>query len=363
LGPLSGAARGFTRWLKGERFLRSVVEIAEGQFGESTVCHFLDYEYISLARALRRLAPRCKTVVTMHPSDFRPGGFGTAAVYKRYVRRLLEDAQADAYFCHGSWIAERLSAQFSFRRDAIIHGFPYPALQAVPMPTRTDARRALGLDRRVDKWLLWYGMIRRNKRIDRAFEILAALPEHYGLIVAGNPTEVSRGEVLQMAAARGLQHRTHLALRYIEDEEVPRFFGAADLLLATHDAGFTSASGPVSDARSYGLPAVVPGIGELANYVEGYGVGRTAEPDNAAAFAATIRAIVEDRYARWRIERRIKQVARELSWSAFAAEHASLYERLLAATTIPTAVAGTDRDAPVAEALMMAHPTADKKAA
>lgn len=340
-GPFAGAARGLRRLTATRNLVTRAVQVLSHQGNQTTVVHFLDYEYLVLALTLltrRRLLGRHAVVVTVHPSDFDGNWRTLAGIYKGMMRHVLRMAfrRVDALVCHGEWIAARLRQQLGFTRQVLAHPYPsYAADERHPL-SKEEARRAIGVPPR-QQLLLWFGVIRRNKRVDIALKMLAELPRSYSLLVAGKATEVSSAEIVSLAQSLGVTDRLFLHLRYIDEQEIPAYFHAADALVATHDASFTSASGPVSDARTYGLPVIVSDVGQLAEYVRKYGVGVVAQPGNPKAFAKAARRLLEDERVWEECVANALRAAKELSWESFADAHWRLYNELLPTRSVDRA--------------------------
>jgi glycosyltransferase involved in cell wall biosynthesis len=333
-GALAGAARGLARMALGfaffRRMLRDVLPVVEARASGRYVLHLLDYEYLSLAWLLGRLERRERAVpfVTVHPSDF--GGFAwtLGSAYKSLLRGVLGRRlrRVAGVVCHGEWIGRRLVEQFRLDPERV-HPFSYPSEGEDLRSPRDEARRRLGVAEDAPT-TLWFGMIRRNKRLDLALDAFARLPGEHRLIVAGHPAEVEPEAIHARIAQLGIDDRVTLKLGYVPEPDIPLYFSAADVLLATHAPSFTSASGPVGDARTYRLPVVCSRSGQLRDYVQRFDTGIAVEEDTPEAFAAALaqahrRAQDPSDGPAWR--EAIASAAQRLSWSAFAIAHASWY--------------------------------------
>jgi glycosyltransferase involved in cell wall biosynthesis len=76
--------------------------------------------------------------------------------------------------------------------------------------------------------------------------------------------------------------------RYVDDEEVPSFFAAADLVVLPYRR--SSASGPLHIAMSCGLPVVTTSVGGLVEATAGYTGAVLVPPCDPAALADGIRS-------------------------------------------------------------------------
>lgn len=105
--------------------------------------------------------------------------------------------------------------------------------------------------------LLIFGIVRQYKGLSVLLQAMAQ-PEMSSLkpalLIAGEFWE-DKSRYLEQARALGLSGQLKIDDRYIPDEEVPLYFSAADLLVASYTGG--TQSGAVKMAMGFGLPAVV----------------------------------------------------------------------------------------------------------
>lgn len=327
-GPAAGIVRGLVRnRISGRVLGRAVAEARPGD-----VVHFVDYEYGALISALRELARvGIATAVTFHPADFDGSTGGIGGIYKRSLRRALSMAmgKVSLVLTHGPWIQDRLVAQLELGRDGgspVLASNYYPSAGYGHLAWEPSKR-----DRGDRIRILWFGMIRRNKRLPLALRALAALPQEFSLHVAGFPAEVPEEEIRSLVRELDLEDRVRLSLDYLSEEDADRAFADADMLLATHDTRFTSASGPVADARCYGIPVVVPDSGQIAQYVRDTDVGHVASDDSPNGLAESIRGTARRLTSgeeNWR--ELILATGRQLAWDQFAVRHGAAYMKAVA---------------------------------
>lgn len=189
----------------------------------------------------------------------------------------------------------------------------YPHAQAA-MPV-AQAREALRLPAEA-KVLLYFGLIRKYKGIDTLLAAFSQLPNDYYLVVAGEPyveLDQLRSNLAPAVAERVLWHT-----RFIEDRELPLFFGAADaVVLPYHTA---TQSGVTAVAMHFERPVIASNVGGLAEYIAHEKTGMLFPAGDAQALAHAI--------AQWFLvfrltpgwEQAIARRVEALSWSRFAAE-------------------------------------------
>ena len=102
--------------------------------------------------------------------------------------------------------------------------------------------------------LLYFGLIRPYKRVDRLIETFAAVPgDELSLHVVGRPTAALRPAVEAAAAA---DRRVTARLDYVDDAELAREVGAAELVVLPYEDMHNS--GALLLALSLGRPVLVP---------------------------------------------------------------------------------------------------------
>jgi beta-1,4-mannosyltransferase len=117
-----------------------------------------------------------------------------------------------------------------------------------------DSRQALGLDER--PVFLLFGQIRPYKNIPALVhdwkQIRGSRPQ---LVIAGEPSSPEAGEAVRVAVGDAPDVR--LFLRLVGANEVPRIFGAADVVVLPYHVRSALNSGVAVLALSFGRPVVV----------------------------------------------------------------------------------------------------------
>ena len=147
------------------------------------------------------------------------------------------------------------------------------------------AQDALGLDPQ-KRTLLFFGLIRDYKGLDLLIDALPLLGEEYQLVIAGESYGSFEKYEAQIAAS-GCADRIKVFNRYIDDEEVPRFFSAADLCVLPYKSA--TQSGITAIALHFDVPVVATPVGGLAESIEKPGIGLMTSGISAEAIAKTVR--------------------------------------------------------------------------
>ena len=192
----------------------------------------------------------------------------------------------------------RDTASATHPRTVVIPMGPYPVTDGEA--TKSDLRQELGIPEHV-KVFLSFGHIRDGKCLDVVLEAMVRCPDCH-LIVAGR--EQSGGQkpasfYQELASRLGVSDRCHWFIDNIPNEEVWRYFRAADTLLLLYSKDFYSMSAVLNVNVQFRLPVLASaGGGPLLTAVEAYGLGLIIHDTNPATIAS---AIAENKQpvARW----------------------------------------------------------------
>ncbi|MBQ5934959.1 MAG: glycosyltransferase [Bacteroidales bacterium] len=181
------------------------------------------------------------------------------------------------------------------------------------------AQDALGLDPQ-KRTLLFFGLIRDYKGLDLLIDAMPLLEEGYQLVIAGESYGSFEKYEAQIAAS-GCADRIKVFNRYIDDEEVPRFFSAADLCVLPYKSA--TQSGITAIALHFDVPVVATPVGGLAESIEKPGIGLMTSGISAEAIADTVRAF----YAAGpqTFVENIRQTKATMTWEVFAGKILDFY--------------------------------------
>ncbi len=176
---------------------------------------------------------------------------------------------------------------------------------------RTKAVAHLGLNPDM-KTLLFFGLIRDYKGLDILIDAMSEIDETYQLVIAGEcygSFEKYESQIAQSPA----KNRIHVFNQYIDDEKVPYFFSAADLLVLPYKSA--TQSGVIPVAYHFDVPVLATNVGGLKDYIESASTGIVCQPD-----AHSIAAGINQLFASGK-ESFVKNIIKEkenLSWEQFA---------------------------------------------
>lgn len=198
---------------------------------------------------------------------------------------------------------------YSFVREAFVHEpielptvQPMPRLRTTviphgpyPFPPATESREEVRQRLKIPpaaQLLLAFGHIRETKNLHLVLEAMAVCPEFY-LVVAGSELAASRRNAAYykaMAERLGIAHRCRWEIRHIDANEIGNLFDAADLVVLTYAAVFSSASGVLNAAVHFQKPCLASsGKSNLKTVVENYSLGYWVNPDSTAEIVKGLR--------------------------------------------------------------------------
>jgi glycosyltransferase involved in cell wall biosynthesis len=256
------------------------------------------------------------------------------------VRRKLPQTRV-VFWCHNVALHEKVPFAKTLTRIALRHGdhfivsyqearadllrlLPGSDVSVAHLPqlpvfdsgdTREEARRALGVPQDAQV-VLHFGFVRPYKglvHLIRALPRAARQVPGLRLLVVGEFWGGSQGyrdEVEQL----GVQDLVTIVDRYVPNEEVGRYFEAADIVVLPYETA--SGSGIVQIAYSFGKPVVTTSVGALAEVVDEGKTGYLVPPCEPEALADAITGFfqagaLED------FARNIERFAERFSWDSF----------------------------------------------
>lgn len=131
------------------------------------------------------------------------------------------------------------------------------------------------------KTLLFFGLIRDYKGLDLLIDALGQLDDSYQLVIAGECYGSFEKYETQIAASPA-RDRITVHNQYINDDDIPLYFSAADALVLPYRSA--TQSGVVSVAYHYDLPMLATPVGDFHQSISRPGTGIVTE----AIFATSI---------------------------------------------------------------------------
>jgi glycosyltransferase involved in cell wall biosynthesis len=184
----------------------------------------------------------------------------------------------------------------------------------------SSVRKELGLR---DNVILFFGYVRAYKGLRH---LLRALPlvlkkVDLDLLVVGEFWE-DKSEYLKLIRELGIEGHVKIVDRYIPNEDIGRYFAAADAAILPYESG--SQSAVVQVAYAHDTPVVASRTGGLADDVIDGKTGFLVEPKNEKALAEAITKFYkQDKRAEF--VKNVKKIKRKFSWNEYIRRLESLF--------------------------------------
>ncbi len=155
-----------------------------------------------------------------------------------------------------------------------------------PLPPKTPSKASFGYTDD-DFVLLFFGQLKKVKRLDVLLRATALArrrgADRLRLLVAGSAADSDMASLQQLIADEGLHGVVQMHVRYVSNEDLPRYFAAADLAVLPYDHIFQS--GVVLLTMSNGIPVLtsdIPGMLEVIDHGVSGLTFRAGDPDDLA---------------------------------------------------------------------------------
>lgn len=208
----------------------------------------------------------------------------------------IQYSLSDVLFVHTDKMRYELEREFDVPSTKIIT-IPFGINNAVPVSKLTcvAARKQLQIPADA-KTILFFGNIKPYKGVDLlldAYRVLMETSNSYHLLIAGRPDNCEAyWKQIQSMADMGVQRgRIQIQAGFIPDEEVERYFKAADVLVLPYRHIYQS--GVLFLAHSFGLPVVATRVGSLAEEIVEGENGLVCDPDNPEGLANCLQEYFE----------------------------------------------------------------------
>jgi glycosyltransferase involved in cell wall biosynthesis len=264
---------------------------------DKDVYHLFEFEYLS-AFFFFLFRPRLlsRTVLSFHAAGFRWLS-GRSIVVNLYKGVLLPLAVAflirrsKATSVMGPYQKQDFLESLSLGKASnkvIVTGWGND--DTISEISSAEARRRLGLAENVI-YGLFFGVIRRSKGFIELLDYLPQLPDVH-LIIAGAPWDIDKEEVGQMIAQHPEKNRIIPHIGFVQEEDIPYYFAASDIVFLTHKGNHLGFSGPLSLAVQSQRPVVSSAVGQIGHFVHEYKVGRVFKTENWDDFVVETKKLI-----------------------------------------------------------------------
>ncbi|MBD3348003.1 MAG: glycosyltransferase [Candidatus Eisenbacteria bacterium] len=232
--------------------------------------------YGTMARLLRRrygipVAFVCENVVS-HENRW----------IDRFLTRFALSA-ADYFLVLSGIVARRIESLYPTRplRQAAL---PIYDCYRADGYDREEVRSELGLERPT---ILFFGYVRKYKGLANLIRALPAVLREtdVDLLIVGEFYD-DRAAYDRLIEQLGVGHRVRIVARHVPDEDVGRYFSAADVVVLPYVSA--TQSGITQIAYAFGVPVISTNVGGLPEVVEDGVTGYIVEPEDEGALADAI---------------------------------------------------------------------------
>jgi glycosyltransferase involved in cell wall biosynthesis len=186
-----------------------------------------------------------------------------------------------------------------------------------------EARKKLGLHPE-KKTLLFFGFIREYKGLDLLIDAFGKLNDSYQLIIAGESYGSFEKYDTQIQENKNTD-RIYKYVRYINDNEVPLFFSAADTCILPYKSA--TQSGITSISFNFELPMIATDVGGLKELIKHEKTGEIIPLANSNAITAGINNFFAgDKINTYR--KNFRKEKSKMTWKNLAKEILELYADL-----------------------------------
>lgn len=311
-------------WMRGVRYLRGVIKALLSALAEGRkICHFhlfnvgwLQLITIGLARLFMR-----RVVVTAHDVECFLASLDVPRMNRLGYR-----------LAHGVIAHNEISRQELIRRLGVspsrIHVIPHGNYLHVssPLPPQEEARKKLGISRQANV-LLFFGQIKEVKGLDVLLRAMPAIVRKFPdtvLLIAGKTWRMDFLHYQKMMEDLGIAQHCLSHIRYIENDEVPLYYSACDVVVLPYQRIYQS--GVVLMAMSYAKPVLVSDIPGMLEVVTDDKTGFVFRNGDAVDLGRQVCRIFADPAKRDRVAAQgLVLMKQEYDWAVIGGRTAASY--------------------------------------
>ncbi|MFN2640576.1 MAG: glycosyltransferase [Actinomycetota bacterium] len=237
-------------------------------------------------------------------------------------RRVLK--RAAAVITVNESIADYLARRYKIARPVVVMNVPWKSTPVAPAelpePFRDDGLK-----------ILYLGGIMRGRGLEGAIRATALIPEAKLIMMGPVMRPMYQESLAKLAAELGIGDRVFF-VPPVPPEAVTAVAAHATVGLAMINniclSYYYSLPNKIFESMHAGLPVVASNFPEIRRVVEAYTVGVTCDPEDPAAIAAAIRAVIEDPQRYEQMRQNAKAAAALFTWDREAEKLRELYRSL-----------------------------------
>lgn len=239
-------------------------------------------------------------------------------------------SMADYFVVHAAQNKERLINEYGKnpKKVFVIHHGPFNFF--TKWKGGKDLREQLEISRSAPV-LLFFGYIREYKGLKYLIyampEILKENPDAK-LIIAGE-LWIKWKPLRDFIFRKGIEKSIFLFPKYIPDDEVHRFFNAADICILPYHNSEQTISGPLLVSLAFGKPTVVCSVGGIKEIIKNNENGILIEGGNPNLLAQNVSMLIKNKALQKKLSKNALRTSRKFSWKEVGKEYISVYSTIL----------------------------------
>ncbi len=315
-------------WKRGLRFVAGLFRTMKDAHSRNVNIahfHFFHVGILEVAGVVLARLFRLRVVVTVHDVEaFKPGG-------KSLFMQKMVYGLCSRVVVHNQVSREELITRCGVN-DGMVRVVPHGSYLGLipPAMQKRIAREKLGLSQD-EHIVLFFGQIKEVKGLDLLIEAFAKARERMGparLVIAGKVWKDDFARYQDLIDRNALADATSLHIRYIPDDEISAFYGAADIVVLPYRKIYQS--GVLLMAMSYGIPVLasdLPGMCEVVADGENGYLFRAGDPVHLAERLITV---LKDEQDQARVVVRAREdMKSRFSWDTIGGQLAGVYREAL----------------------------------
>ena len=177
-----------------------------------------------------------------------------------------------------------------------------------------------------EKMVLYFGLIRPYKGVDRLIDAASFLPNGVRVVIAGGCGEPLLGQLRERIATSSAKDKILFLHGFVNNQDMSDYMEAADVVVFPYLHIYQS--GALLQAMTFGKTVVVSDLAGFREYVQHDATGWVSNTSDPRAFAADIELLLNDPARAARIGAGAKDAcAHEFSWDRIARQITSkVYE-------------------------------------
>ncbi len=183
---------------------------------------------------------------------------------------------------------------------------------------------------KTDKIILYVGNIAFNRGMEYLIQSIAYL-NNCALVMMGKATEAYAEKLKKIAFDAGVIEKVHF-FGPVPQEQVIAYASSADIgaapILNACLSYYYCLPNKLFEYMNAGLPTIGSNFPELKKIIEGYGIGKTFDPEDPKDIAASINYILSDRQRLETMHNNSLQAAKIFNWSNEAKKLLTIYSDL-----------------------------------